>query len=92
MIYFSFNLSNPFSHRFKNLWCYTRKLSEHKAIEIEITQNTEIVGGLISVRPKGDHAGCCLEVSLFGYSLCFEFYDTRHWDYDNNCWEKYDEQ
>jgi hypothetical protein len=34
-----------------------------------------------------DHAGARFELTLFGVCLSIELYDTRHWDYDHNCWE-----
>lgn len=40
---------------------------------------------------KTDHAGFGLHLSVYklfwiDISIC----DNRHWDYDNNCWKKYD--
>lgn len=39
-----------------------------------------------------DHAGLYLEFGLLGYSIMFSVYDSRHWDYENNTWEVYDEE
>ena len=38
-----------------------------------------------------DHAGVSLWLGLFGFDLGLHFYDTRHWDYENNRWEVYEE-
>jgi hypothetical protein len=36
---------------------------------------------------RQDHAGSGLEIELLGWSIDYRFYDDRHWDYKNNCWE-----
>lgn len=40
---------------------------------------------------KCDHAGVSLKLGLFGYQIEGRFYDTRHWDYDTNDYQVYDE-
>ena len=37
-----------------------------------------------------DHAGFRFNLEIIGLSLNFKVYDSRHWDYENNCWENYD--
>lgn len=34
-----------------------------------------------------DHAGVSLWLGLLGFDVGLHFYDTRHWDYDNDRWE-----
>lgn len=36
-----------------------------------------------------DHAGMRFYVCLGRFQFGVSFYDNRHWDYDNDCWEKY---
>ena len=38
-----------------------------------------------------DHAGVSLWLGLSGFDVGLHFYDTRHWDYENNRWEVYEE-
>lgn len=40
---------------------------------------------------KTDHAGVSLWLGLLGFDVGLHFYDTRHWDYENNRWEVYEE-
>lgn len=44
----------------------------------------------ISYNNKGDHAGFRFNIGILG--LCFEFNicDIRHWNFDQECWEKLD--
>jgi len=39
---------------------------------------------------RRDHAGISIELSILWISLYFVFYDTRHWDDENNKWEEYE--
>lgn len=36
---------------------------------------------------KCDHAGFNLTFELFFLYFCFQVYDSRHWDYDNDRYE-----
>jgi len=36
---------------------------------------------------RQSHAGLDLEAGIFGYCVHFNFYDCRHWDVKNNCYE-----
>ncbi len=33
---------------------------------------------------RDDHEGLMIDIDLFNYNFCFEFCDSRHWDYENN--------
>ena len=39
---------------------------------------------------RRDHAGPNIELAIFGLMIMFNIYDNRHWNYDNNDWEKYE--
>lgn len=41
---------------------------------------------------KRDHAGLNFDVTLFGVSFAASLYDVRHWDYENDCWETYNDE
>jgi hypothetical protein len=62
-------------------------LSKHKAIEIELTNAGNILELSLVVTTKRDHAGFRAVISLFGYDAAIQLYDTRHWDYENNCYK-----
>jgi hypothetical protein len=51
-------------------------MKTNTVIKVEATHTT-----------KCDHAGTALELGLFGYDIALTFYDSRHWDYKNKCWE-----
>jgi hypothetical protein len=43
-----------------------------------------------SITARTDHAGVSAKLALLGYSIHFSFYDTRHWDSENDQWQVYD--
>ena len=44
-----------------------------------------IFGFHINQSRKCDHAGFHFSVVILGLNLIFDFYDTRHWDDENDC-------
>jgi hypothetical protein len=91
MISFNFNILNPWSNTFKNLWCRGFDTPfKNKFIEIEITKGVTLISCIISWTLRQSHAGLELELGLFGYNVHFNFYDNRHWDYARGEWEKRD--
>lgn len=93
MISLNFNLRNPRSNTFKNLWCrsYTTPF-KNKFIEIELTQDFTLISFMFNWTIRQSHAGLDLEVGLFGYNVHFNFYDNRHWNNEAGCWENYNEE
>ena len=70
--------------------CYFIKLSKNKGIEIEWFVDTQWVNYFnlnIRIDRHVDHAGIEFSIELFGITKTVKFYDFRHWDNDNNCWE-----
>lgn len=79
------------------LW--SKKLSKHKAVDVDWNGPD-----LRRVRPpirtvllfdfqwsrKTDHAGISFSIGLLGAYVSVQFYDTRHWDHDNERWESYE--
>jgi hypothetical protein len=91
MIYLSFTLSNPFSNRFTCVYEKTGKTwNPHKFWDLTICKNSSIIGFTFDFNMRQDHAGSGLEIELFGLSIEYRFYDCRHWDYKNGCWEVYE--
>lgn len=93
MIYLSFAITWPFKYDpdfygdyvFKN-W----KLTKNKSVELQISKGgDEIIGGAFRLAFKEDHAGLMIDLSLFRRSLYFQIYDNRHWNYEKNCYEAY---
>lgn len=89
MINFNFALTNPFSCRWECIWTKDSLVSKNKAFEFSVYSTNQIIAINTSLSVTGDHAGLMFEFGLLGFSIEFNFYDTRHWDYDNNCWKKY---
>lgn len=91
MINLQFNIHNPWSKRFHNYKCYSWQVTKNKAIEIEFLGSSDIIDIHLSITHRRSHAGVELELGLFGYNVHFMFYDSRHWDYENNKWEVYED-
>lgn len=92
MINFSFSLRNPFSKLFKSTMLVNTQVFEHKFIEIEYTRNNEFIGCWFNWSCRQSHAGISFGLSLLSFGIYFTFEDVRHWNCDNNCWEKYDDE
>ena len=81
MISLNFNLRNPWSNTFKNMWCraYATPFN-HKFIELEFTRDFTLVSFMFNWTVRQSHAGLDLELGLLGYNVHFQFYDNRHWN------------
>jgi hypothetical protein len=91
MIYFNFTLRNPFSDKFKNLFARSGKLSKYKAWEFEVYQCDSIIEAEGKLSFREDHAGIAFSIGLFSYVARVQLYDTRHWNYDRQQWEIYND-
>jgi len=90
MINFNFAVENPFSDRWNTIWFRNGTLPKHKAWEFNGYRTHYIIDVDFRLNFKGDHAGLHTMIGLFGYSIEFSVYDTRHWDYEKDCWKHYD--
>jgi hypothetical protein len=90
MINIHLNLTNPFSNRFGIVKSLHGLLSKNKAWEFNIYKVSSVVSVGFNLTFRCDHAGLRGEISLLGYEIEANVYDTRHWDYETNTWEKYD--
>lgn len=91
MIHFNFNLRNPWSSRFENLWCQVWATPfKDKHVELEVTRDGSLISFMFNWTIRQSHAGLDIEAGLFGYCIHFNLYDARHWDQTHNCWETYD--
>lgn len=93
MISVNFNLRNPRSNEFKNLWCksYTTPF-KNKFIELEVIKDATLVTVMFNWTVRQSHAGLDLELGLFGYNFHFNFYDNRHWNIEQGRWIIYTEE
>lgn len=93
MLSLNFYIYNPwYTENFKNLFNFTKKISKHKVFELEVSRYSyDLLGIHLSTKWSGaDHEGPRLDLALLGHSVSAKIYDTRHWDYENNSWCKYD--
>jgi len=84
-------LSNPFSDRWASLYDIGGSLSKHKRWEFQVMKTNTIVEMSIHLNIHCDHAGLNIDVGLLGYSANLIIHDTRHWDYEFNKWEVFNE-
>lgn len=79
----------------KDYYLYHKELTENKGLEIQISKfnsidyifkfelNTNFTGS--------DHAGPEIILEFFGYYVCLNVRDRRHWNYDENRWQTLEE-
>ncbi len=82
-----FNVGSNTEHLYHQYW----KVSKYKGIEVEAIKSTSWLKLSINVTTSCNHPGVRLELGLLGYEGSSHFYDGRHWDYDNNRFETYEE-
>jgi hypothetical protein len=88
MININFSLINPWSDRFDSIKCFHGSTPfDHKCWELQFMKTNTVIKVEATHTTKCDHAGTALELGLFGYDIALTFYDSRHWDYKNKCWE-----
>jgi hypothetical protein len=93
MINFNFNLSNPWSKRWENVWSHTYDTPfKNKYLELEVIKDTSIVSFMFRLHTRTDHGGLYVSVGLLGYDFSVNFYDSRHWSYDLGRYFIYDEK
>ena len=98
MFRFHFALRNPFKSarvEQKDYIEYDRKITTNKSVEVQLSrwQAHNIFELSVSVIPYGeDHGNIGFDIELFGYFFAAKIYDIRHWDYENHCWEEYEEE
>lgn len=91
MINLRLSITNPWSTIWDAGWAWGKKLTKHKAWECQIYRSNVLLEGEFSITHRQDHAGIKLEFGLLTWCLSFNIYDTRHWNYEAECWEVYEE-
>jgi hypothetical protein len=93
MISFNFNLRNPQSNEFKNLFnTFYETPFKHKFIELEVIKDSALISFMFNWTMRQSHAGLYLEIGILGYNVHFNFYDNRHWNIEEGRWMKYNEE
>lgn len=94
MINFRFIVDNPWwGDRFDTIWFKAGGTPfKNKFWEIQLMKDSTVLGLAIKLSTRCDHAGLEVELSLAGYSLNFNFYDNRHWNYAQGCYYVYSEE
>jgi hypothetical protein len=90
MINFKFEIVNPWSSRFSNIFCYAGSTPiKNKFWEVQAMRTDDIVSLDFRITTRCDHAGVDLWLGLASYSINFRLYDNRHWNSDTDTWEIY---
>lgn len=93
MIYFGFNIANPWSKRWSNVWTRVYHMPvEYKYIELEVFEDNTIVSFSVKLATRTDHSGVNIDIGLLGYTFNFNFYDIRHWNSEAGRYYIYDEE
>lgn len=92
MIHLNLNLRNPFSCKFKNLWCRAFSTPfENKFIEVEVYQDSSLLSLGFNITARQSHSGVDFDIGLLGLCFHFVFYDSRHWNHAANRYEFVDD-
>ena len=93
MIYFGFNIANPWCRRWANVWNKVYDTPHpNKYIELEYMRDTSIVSFSFRLTTRQDHAGLMIDLGLLGHCFSFNFYDSRHWNSKEGRYYIYDEE
>lgn len=69
---------------------YNHGRIHQRGIEFE-SNLCNLIGASFNWDWKRDHAGIHIDTTLFGWTFAVTLYDVRHWNYDKDDWETYDE-
>lgn len=91
MINLNFTINWPFKSiiqkdYIEKVWA----LSKNKNLEVQLSRGgNSLLGVSIKFDICGiDHAGLMFELEFLRHFFIIHFYDNRHWNYENRCWEK----
>lgn len=91
MINLRLSITNPWTSIWDAGWSWGKKLSKNKAWELQIYRSNVLLEAEVNLTHRQDHAGLKLELGLLTWCLSFNVYDTRHWNYDQGCWQTYED-
>lgn len=91
MIYLNLNIRNPWSARFENVKNWAGQITKNKYWEAEVLKTENLFRFEFQYTVMQDHAGVGLELGVLGWEFHCGIHDSRHWNYDKQCWEVYGE-
>ena len=72
---------------------WVRSLTKNLTAEVELHRtNLGNLSMCFRFSTRCDHAGLTLDLSALSWNFVLNIVDNRHWDYQNDCWEKYDDK
>jgi hypothetical protein len=85
---------NWFKESFEPIWNKSGSITKRKHWELELYRDfSDLFGITVDTFCSGrDHAGPSIKLSLIGYTFHASIYDSRHWNYEANDWEVYNEE
>jgi hypothetical protein len=95
---FHFAIKNPFKRSRitqTDYIEYDRKITKNKSVEVQFSRWEAYNIFEFSVNTiwfGEDHGGIGFDIEVLGYMFAAKIYDIRHWDYENHCWEEYEEE
>jgi hypothetical protein len=89
MINFNVSLTNPWSRRHRIIKSMFGRLWSRKAWELNFYLTADIARVEFNFSTRCDHAGLRFELGFLGFAFEFNFYDSRHWNYNSETWNEY---
>jgi len=77
-----------------NIKTFFWNISKHKSLELDFMvynpfHRFYLIRFELDYKQKVDHAGILFSFSLLNFYFGIHFYDSRHWDEENDTWHKY---
>lgn len=97
MIYFSLDISWPLARYGgqSDYFYWDKLITKNKALSIQVSNfkhSFKLISFDFHWSWKQDHAGLMVEFGLLGLSVLLNFYDARHWNYEQNRYMTADEE
>lgn len=92
MIRLHFKVSWPWDFgEFKDLGSHDWIIAKTKSVEVQAWWHPKTIFefNFVLEWSGSDHAGPSIQGTILGLGGHIILYDHRHWDYENNTWEKY---
>ena len=80
MINFNFSIDNPWSQRWRTMFCKFGLLGQTTAWEFNGYKTDHVISIYFKLSVRGDHPGVFIMLGLLGHELELSVYDTRHED------------
>jgi len=72
------------------VWDHKVPFTKNKSVEFQTSCSFEPeFDVLFRFKTKGDHPGLTMSFQIHRWYIGFTFYDSRHWDYENDRYESY---